>query len=151
MRRLVIVSWLLVGGGALAGEKKIAESEVPKVVLDSVAKKHPSAKQVGFEREVERGKTIYEVRIVEDGHGIDVDVTPDGAIVEEEEEIAAPPPAVKAALAAQTAWAAWTVERVERVTSAGATEPRYELELVRGKRKAELVFSADGKLLRTEK
>jgi hypothetical protein len=153
MRKSVAAFLMLIAGSALAGEKEISESEVPKAVLDSVAKKYPAAKRTGFAREVDKGKTVFEVQLVDGGHKIDVDVSPEGTILETEEELAfdAAPPAVKAALARSAKYAKWTVKRAERVVTAGNdAEPRFEIAVANGKDKAELVFSADGKLVRTE-
>ena len=153
MRTTVAAFFLLIAGSAFAGESKISEAEVPKAVLDGVAKKYPAAKKTGFEREVEKGKTVFEVKLLNGGHKIDVDVSPEGTILEEEEEIAfdAAPAAVKAALASSSKYAKWTVKRAERVVTAGNhAEPHFEIVVTSGKNKAELVFSTDGKLLRTE-
>jgi hypothetical protein len=136
-----------------AGEKKVSEGEVPKPVLDGVARKYPAARKTGFEREVERGRTVYEVNLVQDGHAIDVALTPDGKIVSEEEEIAfdATPAAVQQALAASPKFGTWKVQRAERVVEAENTAtPKYELLVTQGRKKAELVFSDGGKLLETE-
>ena len=47
--------------------------------------------------------------------------------------------------------AKWTVTRAERVVTAGHdAEPRFEIAVTHGKDKAEIVFAADGTLLRTE-
>lgn len=103
MRGIVIASLVIAiaRGGATADEKKIGEADVPKPVLDGVAKKYPAAKRLGYEKEVENGKTVYEVKVMNEGRKIDLDVTPDGRIVEEEQEIAwsAAPDAVKKASA----------------------------------------------------
>jgi len=153
MRTLVIALSCLVAVGAVAEEKKIPESEVPRAVLDGVTKKYPEAKKIGFEREIEKGKTVFEVQLMNGGHKVDVDVSPEGNILEEEEEIAfdsAPEP-VRKALSSSAKYAKWTVKRTERVVTGGNTSaPRYELVVASGKEKTELVFSADGKLLRSE-
>jgi hypothetical protein len=131
----------------------VGASDVPKPVLDSVARKYPGAKQLRYERETEEGKTIYEIQVLAGGHKIDVDVTPDGRIVEEEEEIdfAAAPEAVKKSLVASPKYGKWSVKRAEKITHADRpTTPDYELLVARGKDLAELVFAADGKLLKTE-
>jgi len=150
---LIVFCGLLVAGVARAEEKRIKESEVPKAVIDGVAKKYPAGKRVGFEREDEEGKTIYEVKVVNDGHKIDVDVTPDGRIVEEEEEIAfsTTPDAVKKALTASPKFGKWTVKRAEKVVHADKPDaPEFELLLTSGKNVAEVVFAADGKQLKVE-
>jgi hypothetical protein len=144
---------LLAAGWARAEETKIKEADVPKAVLDGVAKKYPTAKRVGFEREVEHGKTVYEIQLVNDGHKIDVDVSPDGRIVEEEEEIAfdsAPDP-VRKAFSASPKFGKWTVKRAEKVVKADKPDaPEYELLVSNGKSAAEIVFAADGKQLKVE-
>lgn len=127
-------------------------ADVPKPVLDSVARKYPAAKQLRYERETEDGKTIYEIQLEAGGHKIDVDVTPDGRIFEEEEEIdfSTAPDAVKKSLVASPKYGKWSVKRAEKITHADRPTPDYELLVARGKDLAELVFAADGKLLKTE-
>ena len=153
MHKLGIVMALVVGGMATAGEKKLAERDVPRPVLDGVAKQYPTAKRLGYAREVEKGNTVYEVKLDADGRKIDLDVTPDGRILVAEEQIAveATPEAVKRGLAASAKYGQWLVKRAEKVTATDGTPDKYELVVVEGKRKAELTFSADGKLLATER
>jgi hypothetical protein len=131
----------------------VGATEVPKAVLDSVAKKYPAAKRLQYERETEDGKTIYEIQVLSNGHKIDVDVTPDGRIFEEEEEIpfATAPDAVKQAFAGSAKFGRWSVKRAERLTHADRPDaPEYELLVASGKNLAELVFAADGKQLKIE-
>ena len=93
------------------------------------------------------------MQLLDGGRKIDVDVSPEGMILETEEELAfaAAPAAVKAALASSAKYAKWTVTRAERVVTAGHdAEPRFEVAVAHGKDKAELIFAADGTLLRTE-
>lgn len=154
MNKLLLATLTLsLAGTAFAEEKKINESEVPKAALDGVVKKYPTAKRVGFEREVEKGKTVYEIKLVNDGRKIDVDVSPEGKIVAEEEEVAidSAPEAVKKALAASPKYGKWTIKRLEKVINDENTAaPQYEYVVMNGKSKAEVVFAADGKLVKTE-
>jgi hypothetical protein len=154
MRMHILLASLLLSGIAVADEKKVAESAVPKVVRDGLAKKYATEKRLGWSKEVEDGKTTYEAQIVNAaGHRVDVDVSPEGKILAEEETLdnAAAPDAVKKALSASPKYGTWTVKKTEKVTHADKPDaPEYELVVSNGKAAAELVFAADGKLLRTE-
>jgi hypothetical protein len=153
MRRLIAASLtLLFAAGLRAEEKKISEAEVPKSALEVVSKKYPTARKTGFAREIEHGKTLYEVQLVDGARKIDVGVSPEGRILAEEEELAfdAAPEAVKQAVAASK-YARWAVRRVEKVIeNENASAPRFELLVANGKDRAEIVFTADGKRVRTE-
>jgi hypothetical protein len=149
----LVMAVVLFAGPAFGAETKISESEVPQPVLDAVAKKYPAAKRVGFEREVEHGKTVYEVKVLVGARKIDLDVSADGKLTSEEEELAydAVPTAVRTTLSASPKYGTWTVKKAEKVVHAERPDaPEYELAVTNGRSKAELVFAADGKLLRTE-
>lgn len=53
------------------------EPQMPQPVLDAVRQKYPAAKVLGFEKKVEGGKTVFEVKL-------GVDVSADGKILAEE-------------------------------------------------------------------
>ena len=153
MKTLVLPSVLLLAAGALAGETPIGEKLVPKPVLDAIAKKYPAAKRTGFSKEIEEGKTTYEVQIVDGGRKIDVDVSPDGKIEAEEETIAidALPPAVKQSLSRSPKYGSWTIQRAERIIKNElVTAPTYELIVAGNKHAAEVVFDPAGNLIKEE-
>jgi len=97
------------------------------------------ARIVGLSKEVEDGKTMYEVETTVNGHTRDLLLDATGAIVETEEAtpLAAVPPAVKRALEAQG-----TVISVETVTK-GKTVT-YEAQVQKSGRKSEVAVDAAG-------
>lgn len=148
-----IAALMLLPLAALAAEKKIAEKEVPKVVLDAVKAKHPSAKLVAFEREDNKGKTVFEVGIDESGARTDIDVSPEGKLLVEESDIkvADVPAAVMKAFEADKKHAGWKAVHAEKVVDlAHPDAPRYELAVENGKKKAEVLFERDGAAVKPE-
>ena len=138
----VLACVLLPLHSSLAQEKRISEQELPAVVRTVFEKTYPHAKIHGASQEVEKGKKLYEIESMDGTVRRDVLYKADGTIVEIEEEIAAGdlPAAVKAAI--QEKYPSGKVEKAERVTK-GSTE-EYELHLVIGKVKHEVVVSSEG-------
>jgi uncharacterized membrane protein YkoI len=100
------------------------------------------AKVKGFAKEIEDGKTFYEMETVKAGHSRDILFDPSGQVVEVEEdvELTALPAAVKDALSA-----AGKLTKVESVTK-GQTVV-YEGHIVKAGKKSEVKVTADGKPL----
>src|SRR5260370_38926297 len=71
-----------------ADEEKVPLDKVPKAVMNAVKLKFPKAKIEEASKEVENGKTIYEIGIEQDDHDITVSLKDDGTIVEIEKESA---------------------------------------------------------------
>lgn len=151
--RLVVTAALACSSLALAAEKKIPESEVPQAGLDAVRARYPGAKLSGFEKEVEKGKTVYEIQLLAKEGKVDVDVSPAGEILTEETQV--PVEAVPAEVLAgvkATRYAGWKLSGAERIIQhQDAANPSYELKLGHGKQRVELTFDRAGKLLGTEK
>ena len=107
---LVMVSAI----AAFAQETKVQIKDLPKAVQTAAQQEQmKGATLKGFAREVEGGKTLYEVETVLNGRTRDLLFDPAGTIVEVEEEIAngAVPPAAMKALMARG-----KVTKVEAVT-----------------------------------
>src|ERR1700686_2117859 len=71
-----------------AQEKRVKMSDLPAAVQATVKEQSKGAKVRGFASEVEKGKTLYEVELMVDGHSKDVSMDADGKVVEVEEEVA---------------------------------------------------------------
>ena len=143
---------LAISAPAFASEKTVQRSDVPKPVLAAVEAKYPNAKLTHFAKEVEGGKTLYEVVLDADSGHAEVSVSPEGAIVSEEATIAvgALPEAVKKGLAASR-YANAKVLRVERVTeTAKPGRATFELTVEQAGKKHELAFNQAGTLARDE-
>jgi uncharacterized membrane protein YkoI len=150
---LVAVFGLLVGiAAARADEKeeKIPLSEVPKAVIDAVKAKFPGAKIEKAEKEVEDGKTYYELSLeLNDDEDLEVKAKPDGTIVEIEKEIKAEdlPAAVTAAL--KDKYPGAKIKEAEEVTK--GTTVSYEVQIVTAdKKKLEVTLDKNGNILEVE-
>ena len=115
----------------------------PAAVTAGVLKAFPKATIGTCKAEHEHGRDQFEVKLTKAGGGaLEVDVAPDGAILQIEENIAvdALPAAVKKAFAAKYPGAKPT--GAERQTA--GKDVRYEIAFVVDKARKEATFSADG-------
>jgi uncharacterized membrane protein YkoI len=153
-----LVAGMVVGGawlcGARADEEKVPLNKLPKVVKEAVMKRFPDAELVSAEKEVEKGKTVYEVAIKNKGQKIEVTLTPKGVITEIEKQIAARelPEAVTAALEKKYPKATYKmIEEVIKVKGGKENLEYYEVLLVTtARKKYEVSVSAAGKIVKVE-
>jgi len=137
---------LATAGGARADEEKIALDKVPTAVMNAVKKKFPAAKIEEAAKEVEDGKTTYEISIELNDRDITVSLKDDGTILEIEKEIAVKdlPSAVTGAIAAKCPGA--TLKNAEEVTE--GEKVTYEVVVVPASKKARAVaLDRAGKIL----
>lgn len=139
VRILIVVLGLAGGSGLMAAEQKIQKKDVPAAVLKALEPELHGATVKGYEKEVEHGKTFYEVETTKDGRSRDILFDGAGAVVEVEEELApdAAPAAVTSALAAHG-----HVTKIEAVTKGGRTI--YEGHFAKGAKRSEVKVTADG-------
>jgi Putative beta-lactamase-inhibitor-like, PepSY-like len=130
---------------ARADEEKISVKNLPAAVKKAIKKKFPKAEIEKATKEVEDGKTTYEVLLEIDDHPVDVAFKADGTILEIEREISFTelPAPVKKALAARYPEA--KIEKVEMVTKGEDGPAVYEIAI-----KAEVVFTAKGKIVKAK-
>jgi uncharacterized membrane protein YkoI len=151
---LALVGLVGTFAGAGAQEEKVPLDKVPKAVAAAVKKRFPQAEVVGASKEVEDGKTVYEVTIKNKGQNIDVTLTPEGAITEIEKQIEAKdlPKAVAQALEAKYPKATYKiVEEVFKVKDGKENLAYYEVLLVTADKKSfEVQIAADGKIVNVE-
>lgn len=156
--RIVVAGALLVGLGGLPAahcdEEKVPLDRLPKAVTAAVRQRFPNAELKSAGKEVEGGKTVYEVAIRAGGQGLEVTLTPDGTIVEIEKQIKAGrlPRAVAAALRDKYPNATYQmVEQVIKVKDGKETLEYYEVLLVSADRKkVEVSVSPAGKIVKEE-
>ena len=132
-----------------ADEEKIPLDKLPAKVTAAVKEKFKDAELVSASKEVEDGKTLFEVQLKFKGHAIDVTVTEDGTITAIEKEIAAKdlPKAVAAAVEEKFPKAKWT--KVEEITK--GEKMTYEVLLTTAdKKEFEVVLDPSGKIIETE-
>jgi hypothetical protein len=133
----------------LTQEQSLKKKDVPRAVLEAFQKAYPKATVKGFSREVEEGKVLYEVESVEGKIHRDISYNPDGSVITLEETLPVSelPEAVRSSM--KTDYPQATITRCEKVTE-GQTV-KYELAIHSGQTKSEVVFDAEGKILKTEK
>jgi hypothetical protein len=127
-------------------EKPVKRRDLPKVVQKTVDEQSKGARILGFSKEVEDGKTFYEVSLKTAGHNKDVLIDPTGAIVEIEEEVAVEslPPAVRTEI--QKRAGAGRITSIESITKNNAIVA-YEAHVRSGKKSQEIKVDPEGRLI----
>ncbi len=154
MRTLILSCALAALVGCSSGEKKdekakraVAESEVPKPILDGWAKSYPGAKAAAW---TERGGK-YAVRGVAGGRWVDVKFSSDGAVNESEEELAADgaPAPVKTAFDASTYAKLTFVDVFKREAPGNKEFPTlYKFVVKDGEKGMLVVYRPDGSFVK---
>jgi len=141
-----VLAGLLLAGIGWAQEKKIKRSELPPAVERTVVEISKGATVEGFSEETEKGKRTYEVEMVVNGHTKDVELDPNGTVLEVEEEAVMDslPANVKAGLTAKAAGA--KILKVESITKSGRLVA-YEAKVETAGKKSEVQVGPDGKPL----
>jgi uncharacterized membrane protein YkoI len=129
---------------AFAGETSVKMKDLPPAVQKAVQEQTKGAQIKGLSKEVEKGKTMYEVETILNGKSRDLMIDASGALVSVEEAVALDsiPTAAKAALAKLAVNG--KIKSVESVTK-GPTVT-YEAVIVKGVKKSEVVVGADGSI-----
>ena len=136
-------------GTAVAQEHR-AKIKVPAAVQKTVDEQSQGAKIRGLSKEVEKGKTQYELELTVNGHSRDMLIDPAGAILEVEEDITLDSlaPSVKAQVEKNIGQA--KLLRLESVTK-GGTLTGYEASVSKAGKKSGIEMGPDGNLLLKEK
>jgi hypothetical protein len=149
----------LVGVVALVGktwadEEKISSDKLPPAVSAAAKKRFPKAEITGASKEVEDGKTMYEISLKDDGRKIDATFTVEGTLATIEKQITAKelPKAVAATLSSKYPGATYkTLEEVIQVKDGNETLAYYETLLETADHKqVEVEIGADGMIKKTE-
>ena len=129
---------------AFAAETAVKMKDLPPAVQKTVAGQTRGARIKGMSKEIEKGKTMYEVETMVGGKSRDLLIDAAGALVSVEEPVAIDslPPAAKAAL--EKLAAGGKIKGVESVTKGHTVT--YEAVIVKGLKKSEVVVAADGAL-----
>jgi hypothetical protein len=149
MSGLLGVCALLIASTAGGDEEKVPLDKVPQAVIKAVKVKFPKATIEKATKEVEDGKTIYEIELEEADQDITVSLKDDGTIVEIEKEIAAKdlPAAVISALSAK--YPLGSLTKVEEVTK--GEKVTFEVVVSQpDKKPREVVFDRSGKIVEDE-
>jgi len=148
MRTLACLGLLAAVAAVRADEEKVPLDKVPPAVIKAVKDKFPAATLKQAEKEVEDGKTTYEIGLDDAGRNVDVSLKEDGTIIEVEKEIAVKdlPKAVVDGVKAKYPKA--TIKKAEEITKKGTTN--FEVVITEGNRSRELVLDKTGKILDDE-
>jgi uncharacterized membrane protein YkoI len=127
---------------AIAGDTAVKMQDLPPAVQKTVQDQTKGAQVKGISKEVEKGKTMYEVETTVNGKSRDLLIDASGALVSVEEPVAIDtiPAAAKAAL--EKLAVGGKIKSVESVTK-GQTVT-YEAVIAKGLKKSEVVVAADG-------
>jgi uncharacterized membrane protein YkoI len=131
---------ILLGATLGAADKKISAKDLPPAVAKAVPEETKGATIKGYSKEVENGKTMYEVETTVNGHARDLLFDAAGTLVTTEEAVTldSVPAPVKAAFEAKG-----KVLLVETVTTAGKVT--YEAQIEKNGKKSEVTADAAGK------
>lgn len=126
---------------SLLAADKLTFQNLPAPVRAAVHKAFAQPKIVSVDEEKEEGHIVYEVKVKQDGHLIELSISPEGTVLSEERvvKLEEAPDFVRRAVTA----AGGKVETVEQVTEGGVV--KYEAVVRKtDKSRLELVISADG-------
>lgn len=137
---------LIAALSANAEEKRIAKSDLPEAVQKTVEEQSRNATVRGFTKEIEDGKTYYEVELRVDGHSKDVLMDPAGEVVEVEEEVALPSLSRAVTEGLQKKAGSGKIVKVESLTKHG-TLVAYEAQVRSGNKKSEVQVGPSGETL----
>jgi hypothetical protein len=137
---------LLAPALAEEAETRVKMKGLPPAVQKTVLEQSKGATIRGFSKEMEGGKTFYEVELKVGGHTKDVLIDPAGAIVTIEEEVplASLPAAARATLEKQARKR--RIRLVESITQNDSIVA-YEAHVKKGWRELEIKVKPDGTLL----
>ena len=140
---------LLVGSLTVFAEKKIDRSALPPAVEKTVQEQSQGMTIKGFALDHENGGTQYEVEMMLNGHSKDIEIAPDGTLLEVEEQVAIDslPAEVQSSLGAKAAGAKITkVESLKKKDRLVA----YEAATLKGSKKGEIQVGPHGETLAHE-
>jgi len=122
-----------------AAEQKVKLADLPAPVQQTVQEQTRNATLKGLSKEVERGKTLYEIETIANGKSRDLLVDASGQIVELEEATTLDkvPAAVRSALAKTG-----KILKIEMVTKGDVVS--YEALVSKDGKKREVALTADG-------
>ncbi len=130
-------------GSALLGETKLSFHELPAAVQAAAKAQTDGAEITGSSKEVEKGKTVYEVETRTNGKSRDLSFDKAGNLLEVEQEIALDALPSSALAALQKRAAGGTIRKVESIAQGDFIS--YEATFVtKSGKNAEIAVNADG-------
>ncbi|MGA3324375.1 MAG: hypothetical protein ABSF45_07870 [Terriglobia bacterium] len=144
-KALVVVCMLCATAGlGWASEQRVKLSDLPLAVQATVKEQSKGATVRGYAKEVENGKTTYEVEMTINGHGKDISMDQKGTVIEVEEEVPLDNIPSSAKSAIEKAAGGGKILKVESVVH-GATVVAYEAQVQHGSKRSEVRVSPEGK------
>jgi hypothetical protein len=130
-------------------EKKFDKKDLPTAVTTAFQKAYPKAKIKGAGQEMKDSTLYYEIESIDGKAERSFLYLPDGTVFETEEGIEASmlPASVKATIS--TDYPQGKIRKAEKITRGTTTE--FEIKVVTGKEKTEVVLDSAGKVIKTEK
>ena len=145
----LMVAVVIFAGTSPSQELSLKKKDVPKAILNAFHTSYPKATIKGYAKETDQGNVSYEIESLEGKTHRDISYTADGSVVSIEESIAYSdlPETIRNAI--KKGYPKAKVSTCEKVVEGGTTN--FELVVQSGKQKQELVFKADGTLVKQEK
>lgn len=139
---IIIIATAALLDAALGADKLIKMKDLPPAVQKAVQAQTKGTKVKGLSKEVENGKTFYEVETFVNGRGRDLLLDTTGAVVEMEEEVALDSIPAPAKAAIEKGAGGGKIKKVEMLTKGQSVS--YEAAIIKGGKKFEVVVKADG-------
>jgi hypothetical protein len=148
-----IAGLMILSGLACADEVKVPLKDVPQAVVKSIKARFPRAELTEATKEVEDGKTTYEIALKNDGRAVDLSLGTDGKITEIEATIDAGALPAKVTSALQAKYPKSTIKKAEEIVEIkeGKETKSYEVIVITTAGKShEVKVSPEGKILKEE-
>ena len=137
-----LVSISLAAFAGFAAETKVQMKDLPAPVQKTVQEQTKNAQLKGLSKEIEKGKTYYEVETIVNGKSRDVLIDPAGAVVEVEEAVTLDSLPGPARAAIEKYAQGGKILKVESVTKGSAVS--YEATVSKSGKRSEIAVGADG-------
>lgn len=144
--RLSLSCILVIVAPLFGAETKVALRDAPAAVQKAVQAQTKSAAIAGLTKEVENGKTVYELETKANGRSKDIIIGSDGSILSVEEEVALDSIPAPAKAAIEKKAAGGKISKVEAVTEGGKLS--YEATIVTKGKESEVKVAADGSVMK---
>jgi uncharacterized membrane protein YkoI len=142
MRVPFALAFPALAGLLFAADTKIQIKDLPAAVQKTVTEQMKNATLVGVAKEIENGKTVYELETKVNGRGRDLMIGGDGAILSVEQEVDLESVPAPAKTAIEKKAAGGKIKKVETVTE--GNKVFYEAAMVVKGKNSEIKVAPDG-------
>ena len=145
--RIAVAAFATIG---LAAGLPAVAGDCPATVITSIERAHAGAKTLACKDEHEGGLTLYEAKIrTADGKKLELDIRPDGTILQTEEHIATSAVPVAVLQSLHSKYPDATVKEAERLTAANG-EISFEVAFSSGGRRKAMTVTEAGAFVEEE-